>query len=168
MGKPNEDVMFTLEDISSFSDPVVLKRAIQVINEYKATNDEFSQCYYMQRIKVNGKYSWISNTKTIFDEFHYFSVGYLIETIDKLGIKIRDLLDEVHVDKNGWHNFELLGKREHQIPQKVGAGYSSVEIADQLHISKHTVRTHRRNLYNKLEAKSNADLVKFAQAFEMI
>lgn len=53
---------------------------------------------------------------------------------------------------------ELLTRREHTIAQLMLQGYSSLEIARQLRIAWSTVKVHRRNLYEKLEVDSQAQL----------
>ncbi|MGA4635329.1 LuxR C-terminal-related transcriptional regulator [Pseudomonas solani] len=52
---------------------------------------------------------------------------------------------------------ELLTRREHKIAQLLLQGYSSQQIADQLRITRGTVKVHRRNLYDKLEVGSQAE-----------
>lgn len=46
--------------------------------------------------------------------------------------------------------FDGLTKRELQILEYISHGYSNRRIADELHISYETVRTHLKNIYNKL------------------
>jgi DNA-binding CsgD family transcriptional regulator len=60
--------------------------------------------------------------------------------------------------KNG---FEL-SEREIDILKLVGRGMSSVEIADELHLSKHTVNTHRKNILSKTECGNSTELIKEA------
>lgn len=56
----------------------------------------------------------------------------------------------------------LPGKRELEILELIASGKSSAEIADQLFLSVHTVNTHRKNLMNKYDAQSSAELVALA------
>lgn len=51
------------------------------------------------------------------------------------------------------------GKRELEILQLIAKGKSSGEIAEQLFLSIHTVNTHRKNLMNKYDAQSSAELI---------
>lgn len=48
----------------------------------------------------------------------------------------------------------IISKRELDILQCVAQGCSTKEIAVLLHISSHTVETHRKNILKKLEAKN--------------
>lgn len=52
--------------------------------------------------------------------------------------------------------------REKEILRLVAAGKSSSEIAAELHLSVHTVNTHRKNLMNKYEVQSGAELIALA------
>jgi DNA-binding NarL/FixJ family response regulator len=52
--------------------------------------------------------------------------------------------------------------REKEILKLVAAGKSSSEIATELHLSVHTVNTHRKNLMNKYEVQSGAELIALA------
>jgi PAS domain S-box-containing protein len=54
---------------------------------------------------------------------------------------------------------EALSRREREIVRLVAAGETGPEIAEQLHISHATVRTHVRNAMAKVGARSRAQLV---------
>jgi DNA-binding NarL/FixJ family response regulator len=55
-----------------------------------------------------------------------------------------------------------LTSREREIIRLVALEYGNTEIADALHISEDTVKTHRKNLMHKLNVRSVAGLVKYA------
>lgn len=52
---------------------------------------------------------------------------------------------------------ELLTERERQVLEQLAQGYRYKEIADRLAVSMDTVRTHVRNLYEKLQVSSRTD-----------
>lgn len=54
---------------------------------------------------------------------------------------------------------ENLSKREHEILSYLAKGYRYKEIADTLFISIETVRTHLRNIYEKLHVRSRSEAV---------
>lgn len=58
--------------------------------------------------------------------------------------------------------FEKLSKREIEIMQEITAGLSNEKIAEKLHISLATVRTHRANLLLKTGSNNTASLVMYA------
>ncbi len=50
-----------------------------------------------------------------------------------------------------------LTKRENELLEMIAKGYRYQEIADKLFISKETVRTHLRNIYDKLQVRSRTE-----------
>ncbi|KYG82110.1 LuxR family two component transcriptional regulator [Roseivirga ehrenbergii] len=63
---------------------------------------------------------------------------------------------------------DLLTKREIQIIQLICQEKTTIEIADELSISTHTVESHRGNIMLKLELKNSVGLVKWAIQNEVI
>jgi len=64
-------------------------------------------------------------------------------------------------------SFYLLTKREMEILKLIALGLESKEIAQELFISKHTVDTHRKNIYRKTELKTPWDIVLFTLIFNI-
>lgn len=58
--------------------------------------------------------------------------------------------------------FVLLTDREREVLQMVAEGKSTKEIASDIHVSVKTVETHRRNIGEKLDLHSVAELTKYA------
>jgi len=58
--------------------------------------------------------------------------------------------------------YELLTSREREILQLLAEGKSNKDIANLLNLSLHTVETHRRNLQEKLNLHSFAELILYA------
>lgn len=56
---------------------------------------------------------------------------------------------------------KILSAREHEIAKLINEGYSSSQIGEKLFISLNTVKTHRKNIYKKLEISSSRELKKF-------
>lgn len=54
---------------------------------------------------------------------------------------------------------DLFSEREKEIISKIAKGESAMEIADNLHISVHTVKTHRKNILQKSGCKNATELV---------
>lgn len=57
-------------------------------------------------------------------------------------------------------NKNIVSKREKEIIDFISKGFTTDEIAEKLCISKHTVETHRKNIFNKLHVNNIAALVK--------
>ncbi|UTW60974.1 response regulator transcription factor [bacterium SCSIO 12741] len=61
-----------------------------------------------------------------------------------------------------------LTKRELEIIQLICDGLKTVQIAEQLNLSVHTVNTHRKNIMNKLQFKTPAELIRYAYTASII
>jgi len=55
-----------------------------------------------------------------------------------------------------------LSPREFEVLQLITKGKKTVDIADQLNISIHTINSHRKNILKKLNLKSPAELIVYA------
>ena len=61
-----------------------------------------------------------------------------------------------------------LSPRETEILRLIALGFTSAEIADQLHLSRRTVETHRAHIHSKLGLKTRAELVRYALRSHLI
>ena len=69
----------------------------------------------------------------------------------------RRVLDSFAKPRKQAKEMALLSERERQVLEQLAKGYRYKEIADSLHLSIDTVRTHIRNLYDKLQVSSRTD-----------
>lgn len=111
---------------------------------------------------------------------HYFTTKALIDkqltlntTLfpDQMGILSKLFNSIVPEHKNCllfWQRFQSLTKQEKVILQLVVNGSNNKQVGEQLFISKHTVITHRKNIYRKLDATSLADLIRFSMVLELL
>jgi len=60
------------------------------------------------------------------------------------------------------HALQRLTPRERQMVQLLAEGYSTQQIAEQLHLSGKTVATHREHVFAKLQIQGIAQLTRFA------
>lgn len=65
-------------------------------------------------------------------------------------------------------DIEQLTKRERDVLEMVSRGYTSVEIAEKMCKSYHTITTHVRNIYRKLAVNSRAEAVSKAMQFGLL
>ncbi len=72
----------------------------------------------------------------------------------------RKIIDEPSATGKQHLLSEELSQRENEILQLLSAGYRYKEIADLLFISVETVRTHIRNMYEKLHVNCRAEAIK--------
>lgn len=69
----------------------------------------------------------------------------------------RKVIASFNPDKEKQMELDKLSKREKELLKMLAKGYRYKEIADQLNISTETVRTHIRNIYEKLQVQSRTE-----------
>jgi len=72
----------------------------------------------------------------------------------------RKVIAAFQVKENGNEYFQYLSKREQEMLEQLSHGFRYKEIADHLFISTETVRTHIRNIYEKLQVNSRIQALK--------
>lgn len=61
-----------------------------------------------------------------------------------------------------------LSVRELEIVARIAAGATSMEIAEQLHISVHTVKNHRKNILHKAGCRNSGQLINRCMALGLV
>jgi DNA-binding NarL/FixJ family response regulator len=89
---------------------------------------------------------------TIVTEGVYLSPGVT-------GVVVRDYMQHLSTAES---STTLLSAREREVLQLVAEGLTTKDIATKLHISVKTVESHRRQIMDKLEIRSVAELTKYA------
>ena len=167
LSKDNPEIILmdiSLPDISGIDITKLLNLkypSISVIILSMYINDE----YIMESIKAGAKGYLPKNTsktellKAIKEVYH--NGEYYSEEINKLIIK--NYINQLkNPQSESDDNSKKLTKREEEILKLLLDGLSNKEIADKLFISTRTVESHKNHLMNKLEVRSNLDLLKYA------
>ena len=93
----------------------------------------------------------------------------LIESIKKIVSKNEKVFyKDFQPVENLDFNKNIVSKREKEIINYIGKGITTEEIADKLCISKRTVETHRKNIFNKLKVNNTAGLMKMSITLGLI
>lgn len=117
------------------------------------------------------------NNENIFSALKAGAVSYLLKST--LPSKIIEAIEEVYkggspisgqiarkvieaftVKEKTNDYFQDLSRREQEILEQLSKGFRYKEIADKLFVSIETVRTHIRNIYEKLQVNSRAEALK--------
>lgn len=102
--------------------------------------------------------------------YHYFDQQWLKsfngvieinEDAEKINSQLTDALNSFIEPSESSELYEL-SDREREVLVELSKGLSNKEIADKLHISVHTVITHRKNIIKKTGIKSVAGLTVYA------
>jgi DNA-binding NarL/FixJ family response regulator len=86
-----------------------------------------------------------------------FFCGQILESIQRAEVNVEDLDFESFTCEP-----VLLSEREVEIITLIAEGYTNSQIADLLHLSPHTINTHRKNIMGKLGTKNTAGIVMYA------
>ncbi|GAB3005563.1 hypothetical protein GCM10027051_00570 [Niabella terrae] len=87
---------------------------------------------------------------------------------DHLTEKTERLMQENHMLRTRQHQFLNLTKKEREVLRAIGSGLTVGQIAASLFSSELTIRTHRRNIKKKTGSRTDYDLIRFAQAFNLV
>ena len=130
--------------------------------------------------KVKADYQLILNPKTNkFDTFFTVSKPFKeqnllltssnpIHSLGFVSSKINRIVgEELYVRKN-FHKHQRLTERELEVLTLIATGKTNKEISDQLFITEGTVKLHRKSIKKKTECRNTVELVKFAQAFDLV
>jgi len=126
---------------------------------------------FVQRVKVQDSQDFegiFTVTKQIQHSSELVSVGFKLSNLGVIGNKMFRLFEETLYVRENYQKFAQLTTRETEIITLLALGYQNNEIAEQLFISKATVEQHRKNVKKKLGIKRFVDLIRFAQAFDLI
>ena len=85
-----------------------------------------------------------------------------------LSKKFRRLVNEYKFMVKHSDTFYQLTGREMQVLKLLAQGYNNPKVAKALFISRRTVEQHRKHINRKLKIKSFADILRYAQAFDLV
>jgi DNA-binding NarL/FixJ family response regulator len=116
------------------------------------------------------------DTEQIFEALRAGASGYLLKRSARqelipairdvqrggapMSIKIaRRVVTHFHQIRKPANEMETLTKRESEILESLAGGLSDKEIGEQLGLSRHTVNTHLRHIYEKLHVQTRTEAV---------
>ena len=105
------------------------------------------------------------------DEVKNSAIIQLEVSLDALPYNLNILkkhMDSMAFMKKNWKKFSSLTQRERIILKHLVKGSQNKDISEKLYISETTVKTHRRNIIKKLEAKHLIDLYHYATVFGIV
>lgn len=152
---------------------VILKKELQ---KFMAENDHNKMHSFFQNVRAdsNADYSWYLTTSKLQKSQNPGCPPKLIHmsinanTLNFAGKMLANMIEDNIFVRKYYHLFNLLTTREKEVICLIVKGTSSIEIADSLFLSIHTVNNHRKNIIHKLNIKSLSQLVRFAVSFGML
>jgi DNA-binding CsgD family transcriptional regulator len=158
---------FNMEDAKGYV-PIML----DMVKRNKL-NDVYS---FFQQVRYSreGAWNWYSSSIKLIlqdnagDPLLSITFAIPMNTVHYLTNKVSRMLEENNFIKANFKQFSRLTKRELEILKLFALGKSSTQISETIHISSETVKTHRKNIYKKLNITSSFNLSEYARAFDLI
>lgn len=172
-GKSNEEL--AAMDFDAFFDAYVLRETWEpmvphLLRMVEERDERYVLTFFQAaRPSPDQPYEWLfSTTKYLPSQNTLITIDTPVKQIDSLGKKMHRILDENRFVKTHFAQFAQLTKREREVLKLVCTGHANPAIAEKLFISRRTVEQHRKNINRKLETNKLAELIKYAQAFDLI
>lgn len=158
---------FNLEDAQDYGPKVtgLLKRN---------NTDEIISYFQQVRFAPDQEWIWHLSSTRIFlrdlDEkpLLFITISMPVDSKSHITAKVERLMKENEFIRKNNHLFNSLTKREKEILKCLAQGLTPKAIGEKLHLSETTAVTHKRNLKKKLKVQTTVDLMKFAQAFDLV
>ncbi len=117
----------------------------------------FKGQYFVGIIKEEAKEEYDDPWRTGIDNEKAFS------TLQMMIEQLHGLVREAHSSLRG--DLKIITHREIEILNLLSRGFSTKILASHLHISNHTVESHRKNLLMKFQVKNTPELIKAAHEY---
>lgn len=148
--------------------------APKIFEMIQKNSDEPVSFFQQVRTSKTRKWDWYMSSVRVFERNNKNEPISTITTALKVDpehfftSKAVRLLEENEFLKKNYKNFSRLSNREIEVLRLVALGKSTIEIANDLHISNDTAQTHRRNMKKKLKIENNYEIAMYARAFNLL
>lgn len=158
---------FNMEDASEY-----LPRFLELMNQ-----NDMSKIYsFFQQVRRSPSepWQWYSSSVKILAKDEegkpLLSVTFAVPVnpLHHLSHKTSRLLEENNFLRRHFKEFSSLTLREKEVAGELALGLSAAEVSEKLHITLDTVKTHRKNIYRKLNIGTSRQLQEYARAFDLI
>jgi len=151
-----------IDYLDKISNPILLKQSKAKAYQFHLNNDFNSVCNYMQAITLNNKMTPYFTSKILLNKKLSLNIPFFNSENIIFQKVFKELIPSGEKNLNNWLRFQTLTKREKEILKLIADGYSNKTISELLFISQHSVKTHRRNIYKKLDIHKTSQLVRLA------
>lgn len=147
----------------------------KILGMLERNNDEETVSFF-QQVRANGEEPWqwhVCGTRIFMRDDNglpllTISVATPIDARHYFVSKIERMLEENESSSKNAHLLASLTAREKQILAMMARDNTSKDISKALFIAEDTVKTHRRNIKKKLGVNNYYELLRFAQAFDIV
>jgi len=154
--------------LAQISCPTLLQIAKKKTEIFGLTDDSNSICSYLQNLKIHDDKKYVHSNKLILDDDLYFNISSFNDDLGIIGKVFKNIFEPIKNNQIIWQYFLTLTKQEKEIMKLLADGKSNNDVSEILNISSHTVHSHRRNIYKKLNINKTSQLVRFAIVLELL
>ncbi len=168
-GKEIENIITNgMKYLDTISNPVLLKQAVAKANCLDNTNDYDGMCSYLQAILLNNEMTPFITSKILIDDELTLNTPFFPSENIIFEKVFKELIPFGEENLNKWLRFQTLTKREKQIVRLIAQGNSTKMIGELLYISINSVKTHRKNIYKKLDINNTSQLIRLSLFLELV
>ncbi|MFK8010439.1 MAG: response regulator transcription factor [Marinicellaceae bacterium] len=153
--------------LEKIADNSLLKLSCIKAVKLHENNDYDTMCHYLQKVLINKEMTLFFTSKILIDEKLTLNVPFFPKESLIFQKVFKELLPEGEESFNKWQRFQSLTKREKEIIKLIANGKSNKVISQDLFITFDTVKTHRKNIYKKLDINNTTQLVRLAILLEL-
>ncbi len=153
-------------DLKSIANPILFENSKQIALNFNKKNDEYAVCKIIQEMYFNDKMTFFISEKAILNSEESLNLISFPSQYGTIGSIVQEIIPNYAKDITTWQRFQSLTKQEKIILKKLISGLSFKEISEQLHLSYHTVNTHKKNIHKKLDVSNLSDLVRVSIALD--
>ena len=167
---PETDMVSELgsQFLKEISCPLLLEVALKKIQLLKVENDYDSNCSFVQGIKMNNKTIYTYTNKLLLESDLYFNLANRLDQFGEIGKVVNSVFETQLSDLYSWQRFLSLTQQEKRIIKLLAKGESNHSIGDILFISGDTVKTHRKNIYKKLNIHNLCDVIRISITLDVM
>ncbi|MCV6628870.1 MAG: helix-turn-helix transcriptional regulator [Flavobacteriaceae bacterium] len=157
-----------MEYLPEISNVELLRFLNNKIQNYYKQSIEKAGLSYLQQIRINGEMTDLHTTKYFLQGSIYLNMICFLPELGKLegmAAKILRPLERKH--HLLWKRYRLLSDSAREMIDMLSKGMDNKQIGGQLHLSTHTVKTHLKYIYEKLDVRTLAELIRIHQFIEL-
>ena len=155
------DILLIDYQDGDFADHAILNRVKKEIPDIEILvitgDDDQIRIHQVIGLGVKGFLTKTCDQQEIIHAIHNVANGKRYFCNKILGLVVENKLENKEEVGN-----RALSPRENEVLRLIAKGFSTLRIAHELHVSIHTVNSHRKNILKKLKLKSPAQLIVYA------
>lgn len=147
--------------------PETTARIVPLLVEFIKNADDQKIISFFQLFKTpKSDYRWYyTSLKLLSNTMYTIAITNPVADFQDFNQEIQVILNENIYLKTNLKKYENLTNREKQIIRFLTDGKTQNQVAEILNISEYTVKTHKQNIYKKLQISNICELLKFSNIF---